>query len=87
MAFQAWDGDNGESGNQGAVSGNQGAVSTWFYIFLAQPTPVAVFVAPPVALALTLALGLLVVRQARRKSRAGREEENPSDDELAESSA
>jgi hypothetical protein len=59
MAFQAWDGDNGESGNQGAVS-------TWYFLFLQQPTPVAVFVAPPVALALTLLFGVLVVRQARR---------------------
>ena len=80
MAFQAWDGDNGESGNQGAVS-------TWFYLFLAQPTPVAVFVAPPVALALTLAFGLLVVRQARRRSSLEWEDEDPSDDELPESNA
>ena len=50
MAFQVWDGDNGESGNQGAVS-------TWYFLFLQQPTPVAVYVAPPVALALTLLLG------------------------------
>jgi mono/diheme cytochrome c family protein len=58
MAFQAWDGDNGESGNQAGVS-------TWYFLFLEQPTPVAVYVAPPVALALTLLFGLLVVRQAR----------------------
>jgi hypothetical protein len=63
MAFQAWDGDNGESGNQGAVG-------TWYFLFLEQPTPVAVFVAPPLALALTLALGLLIVRQARRSNGA-----------------
>jgi hypothetical protein len=64
MAFQAWDGDNGEGGLQGAVS-------TWYFLFLEQPTPLAVFVAPPLALALTLAFGLLVVRQARRSAGAG----------------
>jgi mono/diheme cytochrome c family protein len=58
MAFQVWDGDNGESGNQGAVS-------TWYFLFLQQPTPVAVYVAPPVALALTLLLGVFVVRRAQ----------------------
>ena len=58
MAFQAWDGDNGESGSQGAIS-------TWYFLVLGQPTPVAVYVAPPVALALTLLFGLLVVRQAQ----------------------
>ena len=58
MAFQAWDGDNGESGSQGAVS-------TWYFLVLGQPTPVAVYVAPPIALALTLLFGLLVVRQAQ----------------------
>ena len=64
MAFQAWDGDNGEGGMQGAVS-------TWYFLFLEQPTPLTVFVAPPLALALTLAFGLLVVRQARRSAGAG----------------
>jgi hypothetical protein len=58
MAFQAWDGDNGESGNQGAVS-------TWYFLFLEQPTPVSVYVAPPIVLVLTLLFGLLVIRQAQ----------------------
>ncbi|MCH2465543.1 MAG: c-type cytochrome [Gemmatimonadetes bacterium] len=66
MAFQAWDGDNGESGNQGAVS-------SWYFLFLEQPTPIAVYVQPPVALALTLLFGLLVVRQARLGSGMVRE--------------
>ena len=61
MAFQAWDGDNGESGNQGAVS-------TWYFLVLQQPTPVAVYVAPPVALALTLLLGVIVVRRSQRSA-------------------
>lgn len=58
MAFQAWDGDNGESGNQGAVS-------TWYFLFLEQPTPMAVYVAPPLVLILTLLFGLGVIRQAQ----------------------
>jgi mono/diheme cytochrome c family protein len=58
MAFQAWDGDNGESGNQAAVS-------TWYFLYLEQQTPMAAYVAPPVALVLTLMLGLLVIRQAQ----------------------
>ena len=58
VAFQAWDGDNGESGNQGAVS-------TWYFLFLEQPTPISVYVAPPIALVLTLLFGLLVNRQAQ----------------------
>jgi DMSO reductase family type II enzyme heme b subunit len=66
MAFQAWDGDNGESGSQGAVS-------TWYFLVLGQPTPVAVYVAPPIALALTLLFGLLVVRQAQVGSGMWRE--------------
>jgi mono/diheme cytochrome c family protein len=58
VAFQAWDGDNGESGNQGAVS-------TWYFLFLEQATPMSVYVAPPIALVLTLLFGLLVIRQAQ----------------------
>jgi len=37
--------------------------------------------------ALTLAFGLLVVRQARRRSSLEWEDEDPSDDELPESNA
>ena len=64
MAFQAWEGDNGESGSQGAVS-------TWYFLFLRGRTPTAVYVAPPIALALTLVLSVLVIRQARRSAGAG----------------
>ena len=59
LAFQAWDGDNGESGAQGSVS-------TWYFLSLEQPTPLTAWVAPPIALVLTLGFGLLIVRQARR---------------------
>lgn len=59
VAFQAWDGDNGEQGNQGAVS-------TWYFVLLEQATPVSVYVAPVVALMLTFAFGMLLVSQAKK---------------------
>jgi len=65
VAFQAWDGDNGESGNQGAVS-------TWYFLFLEQPTPISVYVAPPIALVLTLLFGALVIRQAQWEASGAR---------------
>ena len=58
MAFQAWDGDNGESGSQGAIS-------TWYFLHLEQPTPMSVYVAPPIALVFTLLFGLFVIRRAQ----------------------
>ncbi len=60
MAFQAWDGDNGEQGAQGSVS-------TWYFLSLQQPTPMAAYVAPVVALALAFGLLLLMVRRAQRR--------------------
>ena len=62
MAFQAWDGDNGEAGNRGAVS-------TWYFLALQEETPATVFVAPAVAMVLTAGLGLLVVARAQRRER------------------
>ncbi len=60
IAFQAWDGDNGESGLQGAVS-------TWYFLSLEPETPVTVYVAPAAALFLTFGFGLLVVSRARKE--------------------
>jgi DMSO reductase family type II enzyme heme b subunit len=57
VAFFAWDGSSGEFGARSAIS-------AWYYLALAQPTPARVFVAPVVAIALTLGLGLWVVRRA-----------------------
>jgi hypothetical protein len=57
VAFFAWDGSSGEFGSRSAVS-------TWYYLALAQPTPARVYVAPVVAIALTLGLGLWMVRRA-----------------------
>jgi mono/diheme cytochrome c family protein len=64
IAFQAWDGDNGESGNQGSIS-------TWYFIQLQEKTSVAVYVTPALAMLLTAGLGLLVVARAQKREREG----------------
>ncbi len=66
LALFAWDGDNGESGTRGAVS-------SWYFLFLEDPTPVTVYVAPALAMLLTVVLGFLVVGNAQKKERAGGE--------------
>jgi DMSO reductase family type II enzyme heme b subunit len=63
LAFFAWDGSNGEHGTRMAVS-------TWYFLALDEPTPVSVFISPVAAMALTLALGMLVVWRAQRPTRA-----------------
>jgi hypothetical protein len=60
IAFQAWDGDNGEDGTEGAVS-------TWYFINLQEATPVTVYVAPAIALLLTGVLGMVAVARAQRR--------------------
>ncbi len=62
IAFQAWDGDNGEDGTRGSIS-------SWFFIHLEPETPPTVFVAPLLAMVLTGGLGLLVVARAQRRER------------------
>ena len=66
MALFAWDGDNGESGTRGAVS-------SWYFLFLEDPTPTTVYVAPALAMMLTAALGFLVVGRAQKREREGGE--------------
>ena len=58
VAFFAWDGSNGEQGTRMAVS-------TWYFLALDEPTPARVFVAPIVAMVLTLALGMVVIWRAQ----------------------
>jgi DMSO reductase family type II enzyme heme b subunit len=58
VAFFAWDGSNGEHGTRMAVS-------TWYFLALDEPTPARVFISPVVAMALTLALGMLLVWRFR----------------------
>jgi DMSO reductase family type II enzyme heme b subunit len=60
VAFFAWDGSNGERGTRMAVS-------SWFFLALGEPTPARVFISPVVAMALTLALGMLIVWRAHRR--------------------
>jgi len=62
VAFFAWDGSNGEHGGRMAVS-------TWYFLALDTPTPPGALAAPVVAMALTLGLGLVVVRRAQRRAR------------------
>src|SRR5258705_2091371 len=59
VAFFAWDGSNGEHGTRMAVS-------TWYFLALDEPTPARVFISPVIAMALTLALGMLMVRRQQR---------------------
>jgi mono/diheme cytochrome c family protein len=66
MALFAWDGDNGESGTRGSVS-------SWYYLFLEDPTPATIYVAPALAMMLTAALGFLVVGRAQKREREGGE--------------
>ena len=62
VAFQAWDGDNGEAGNQAGVS-------TWYYLALEDATPATVYVAPVLAFLLTAVLGVVVVSRAQKRER------------------
>lgn len=62
VAFFAWDGSNGEHGTRMAVS-------TWYFLALDEPTPASVFISPVIAMAITLALGMLVVWRAQRPTR------------------
>ena len=62
VAFQAWDGDNGEAGNQAAVS-------TWYFLALEETVPVTVFVTPFAAFLLTAVLGLVMVARAQRREK------------------
>ncbi len=63
VAFQAWDGDNGEAGKQAAVS-------TWYFLALEDATPATVYVLPVAAFLLTAVLGMVVVARAQKRERA-----------------
>lgn len=67
LALFAWDGSSGEHGSRLAVS-------AWYFLALDRATPARVFVAPVVAMALTLGLGLWVVRRAQGSTESGRRE-------------
>jgi DMSO reductase family type II enzyme heme b subunit len=60
FALFAWDGDNGESGTRAAIS-------TWYYIYLDEPTAPTVLAMPILAVLLTAGLGFWTVRRAQRR--------------------
>lgn len=60
VAFFAWDGDNGEADARAAVS-------SWFYLYLQGETPATVFVAPLLAMLITVGLGMVVVSRAQKR--------------------
>ena len=60
VAFFGQDGSNGELGTRMAVS-------AWYFLALDQPTPPRVFFTPVVAIAVTLGLGLALVRRAQQR--------------------
>lgn len=62
IAFSAWDGDHGETDTRRAVS-------SWYFVYLEEPRPATVFVAPLLATLLTAGLGLLVVTRAQKRER------------------
>lgn len=64
IAFQAWDGDNGEEGGRAAIS-------AWYFVYLTEPTPGTVYATPLLAMVLTAGLGLFVVARAQRREREG----------------
>lgn len=59
MAIFAWDGSNGESGTRGAIS-------TWYFLYLDQPTENITYAFPVAAVLLTALLGLVIVARAQR---------------------
>ena len=69
MALFAWDGDNGEEGTRGAIS-------TWYFVYLDEPTSGTVYATPVVAMLLTAGLGVFAVGRAQRRER----EQNARDD-------
>lgn len=66
VAFFAWDGDNGEQATQGSLS-------TWYFIYLGEPTRKAVYTTPLIATLLTAGLGLFAVRRAQARERERRQ--------------
>ena len=62
IAFQAWDGSSAEVGKRSSVS-------SWYYILLEPPASSTVVVTPLLAMLLTGAFGLVLVRRAQDRRR------------------
>ncbi|MDH3732181.1 MAG: c-type cytochrome [Gemmatimonadota bacterium] len=63
VAFSAWDGSSGETDKRAGVS-------SWYYVLLEQEPSNAVVVTPLIAILLTGAFGLVLVRRAQGRARA-----------------
>ncbi len=64
VAFMAWDGGAGETGNKMAFS-------SWYYLRLEEPGSNKPYLIPPLVVLVTAALELLVVRSVRRRAGGG----------------
>ncbi len=62
IAFQVWDGSSGETEKRSSIS-------TWYYVLLEPPASSTVVVAPLLAMLLTGAFGLVLVRRAQDRGR------------------
>ena len=60
VAFFFWDGDNGESETRGSVS-------SWYSLFLEEPRSNTVFIAPAVAMVLTLVFSFFIISRAQKR--------------------
>jgi len=62
VAFAAWDGSSGETGKRASVS-------SWYYVLLEEPPSSTVLVTPLIAMLLTGAFGLVLVRRAQDRGK------------------
>ncbi|MEW6324177.1 MAG: c-type cytochrome [Nitrospirota bacterium] len=58
IAFQAWDGDNGEAGARMALS-------AWYYLILQPPVPTTAFIYPPIVAIAMVGIQWWVIRKAK----------------------
>ncbi len=65
VAFMAWDGGAGETGNKNSFS-------SWYYLLLDEPASKRPYVIPPLVALATVLAELFVVSRARRKARGGK---------------
>jgi DMSO reductase family type II enzyme heme b subunit len=62
VALSAWDGGSGEGGARRSVS-------SWYSLYLEQPTPVSAYLAIPIAIAVVAAIEGLILWLVRRRAR------------------
>jgi hypothetical protein len=64
VSFMAWDGGAGETESKMSFS-------SWYYLRLEEPGSNQPYVIPPLVILVTVALELVVVRRARRRTQGG----------------